>query len=257
MKRWTKIGLGFGAVSTLLVYAYVSYLEHVLFKEETGRIVEFNKIERTEEELARLKIRIGNVITTVHLPGHRSERSDVRVERQHRRRGASGDHERIFPKEFYAGTMYAIPLDTHDLARTVEGISETTATVEDLRRAAVDKLNADEIFDATFSHPDSPTAWRGIVVQYRHDPGRHNHNEENEWLVLWVCRLFGQHYAYKWQAHVWGQPHGGNVYDSNDPGTFKHSTMMETVLPATHKWRFLRSELPVVVVKSKNRPPPL
>lgn len=214
-------------------------------------VVKFNQMQRDEKNIVGLRDRIDDTTTTIHLSEH-----SVRIERLHRIRSSNGgdedDHDPIFPTDFYRGTMYGIPLDPQQIASSTN-VSTYKESLRDLRIAIEQKLAVQNIFPASFQVPPAPESkggdnievWQGFAIQFLHKPGGYNHDEHNEWHVMWICRLFNLLYAYKWQPHIWGGPFGADTYDPADPLTFKHSSMIETIIPSNHAWRVLYSKVPV------------
>lgn len=240
----------------LAIYAYLYVKQQRDWREESMSIVKFNQIKYDEKQLAELRKRIDDTITTIELNGGDGH---VRVERLHKIRGRNSDHDHnpIFPKEFYKGTMYGIVLDPRQITFSEGQNLIYEESLKDLRNAIEQKLAVHNIFPASFKLPSSFSAeshgaevWKGFAVQFLHDPGGHNHDESDEWHVMWVCRLFNQLYAYKWQPHIWGAPFDADAYDPMDPTTFKHSTMIETIIPSNHAWKVLYSKVPVTSLEA-------
>ena len=141
------------------------------------------------------------------------------------------------PRLFYRGTSYGIALfdesERNDL------------------RDEIEQLNPTVIHPALFyskeTENDREVVHQGFIVLFAHEPGSQNHDERDEWNMMWLARRFGQYYVFKWWTHVWGPPHGSDTYDHENLETFRHSHVMEALVPSNPKWSELTfHEEPIV-----------
>ena len=128
-------------------------------------------------------------------------------------------------------------------------------TLYDLRDE-IEKLNPSIVQSVLFyskkEENDDEIINEGYIVVFAHEPGTRNHDERDEWNVMWLVRRFGQHYAFKWWTHVWGPPYGSDIYDHENLETFRHSHVMEALVPSNPKWSELAfHEEPVVGILDK------
>eukprot|EP00940_MAST-03C_sp_MAST-3C-sp2_P001425 g1425.t1 len=115
-----------------------------MWKEEADRVVAFNQMHKTEEDLAMLKKDIRNTITSVHLRSDDDRRKVLTIHRLHKVRKEGIESSETFPSDFYKGTMYGIPLDPEALGATHAGdiYSDTyEQRLDELRTAIETKLN--------------------------------------------------------------------------------------------------------------------
>ena len=149
------------------------------------------------------------------------------------------------PNFFYRGTSYGIAL-----------FDESETNLHDLRDE-IDKLNPTMVesvyFHSKESENDDEIVHEGYIVVFAHEPGAQHHDERDEWNVMWLARRSGQHYVFKWWAHVWGPPHKSDTYDHENLETFRHSHVMEALVPSNPKWSELAfHEEPVVGILDRN-----
>lgn len=219
-----------------LIGSYVYYdatlveEQRASWEREAADAIAFGSKTLSSEESRAIRTRLDQTVV-------RLEKTDIVVRRKRGGSMSPSERQAAFPNNFYRGTTYGL---------VAPSSLELRSSFEDALR----NLNPEKMFKITFEEKNGHNRL-GWAVLFRHKVGAYNHDEKDAWHVMWIARRFERHYVYKWWPHVWGPPHGHHeTYDHEHLESFKHSTMMESVLPSNPEWSSIASQGPVVAVRS-------